>query len=99
MDLCGLPHLEFFVFHDPFSTPFHDAFLDNVAGNDAHSFTDGFFGYHQVMIVEEENNKTKFTIEWGCYVYHVMPFSLRNAPRVFSRIVISTFIYYTHRFI
>ena len=30
--------------HDPFPTPFSDEFLDNVAGNEAYSFTDGFSG-------------------------------------------------------
>lgn len=31
---------------DPFPTPFSDEVLDNVAGNEAYSFTDGFLGYH-----------------------------------------------------
>jgi len=34
--------------HDPFPTPFSDEFLNNVAGNEAYSFTNGFSGYHQV---------------------------------------------------
>jgi hypothetical protein len=34
--------------HDPFPTPFSDEVLDQVAGNEAYSFTDGFSGYHQV---------------------------------------------------
>jgi hypothetical protein len=32
--------------HDPFLTPFSDEVLDQVAENEAYSFTDGFFGYH-----------------------------------------------------
>lgn len=35
---------------DPFPTPFKDEVLDNVAGNEAYSFTDGFSGYHQIII-------------------------------------------------
>lgn len=31
---------------DPFPTPFSDEVLDNVGGNEAYSFTDGFSGYH-----------------------------------------------------
>lgn len=34
--------------HDPFPTPFSDEVLDNVVGNEAYSFIDGFSGYHQV---------------------------------------------------
>jgi len=32
--------------HDPFSTSFTDEVLDNVGGQVAYSFTDGFTGYH-----------------------------------------------------
>lgn len=32
--------------HDPFLTPFTDEVLDNVGGQEAYSFTDGFSGYH-----------------------------------------------------
>lgn len=32
--------------HDPFPTPFSDEVLDNVGGQEAYSFTDGFSGYH-----------------------------------------------------
>jgi hypothetical protein len=36
--------------HDPFPTPFTDEVLENVGGHEAYSFTDGFFGYHQIKI-------------------------------------------------
>lgn len=49
--------------HDPFPTPFNDEVLDQVAGKEAYSFTDGFFGYRQIMIAKEENRNTKLTIE------------------------------------
>ena len=32
--------------HDHFPTPFNDEVLDNVAGNEAYSFVDGYFSYH-----------------------------------------------------
>jgi hypothetical protein len=32
--------------HDPFPTPFTDEVLENVVGQEAYSFTNGFFGYH-----------------------------------------------------
>lgn len=51
------------------------------------------------MVIEKDKNKTKFNIECRSYAYHVMPFDMRNAPSVFSIIVISAFIDYIHRFI
>ena len=53
--------------HDPFPTPFTDEVLDNVGGQEAYSFTDGFLGYHQIMIHEEERHKKTFAIEWGSF--------------------------------
>jgi hypothetical protein len=36
--------------HDPFPTPFTDEVLENVGGQEAYSFTDGFSGYHQIRM-------------------------------------------------
>jgi hypothetical protein len=46
--------------HDPFPTPFTNEVLENMGGHEAYSFTDGFSGYHQVRIVEEDQAKTTF---------------------------------------
>jgi hypothetical protein len=59
-----------------------------VAGNEAYSFTDGFSGYHRVIIEEEAKKNTTLTAEWGSFSYNVMPFGIKNVPVVFSRIVI-----------
>jgi len=56
-----------------------------------YSFTDGFPGYHQVRIVEEDKKKTKFITEWGYFAYNVKPFGLNNAPTFVSMIVITSF--------
>jgi hypothetical protein len=40
--------------HDPFPTPFTDEVLDNVGGQEAFSFTDGFSGYHHIKIDPED---------------------------------------------
>ena len=31
-----------------------------------------------------------FVTEWGCYQYTVIPFGIKNAPAIFSRIVVSS---------
>jgi hypothetical protein len=59
--------------HDPFPTPFTDEVLENVGSREAYSFTDGFSGYHQVQIVEEDQDKTTFVIEWGSFAYTNSP--------------------------
>jgi hypothetical protein len=53
--------------HDPFPTPFTDEFLDNVGGQEVYSFTDGFSGYHQIIIAKEDRHKTAFATEWGSF--------------------------------
>jgi hypothetical protein len=77
--------------HDPFPTPFIDEVLDNVGGQEVYSFTDGFSGYHHIQITKEDHQKTKFSTEWGSYQYTVMPFGLKNAPTIFSRVVVESF--------
>lgn len=96
MDYHGLNNV---CVHDPFPTSFSDEFLDNVAGNEAYSFTHGFSIYHQVVIAEEDKKENTFTTEWGSYAYHVMSFELKNAPTVFSRIVIVASRDYIHGFL
>jgi hypothetical protein len=85
--------------HDPFPTPFTDEVLENVGGHEVYSFTDGFSGYHQIKIAQEDRHKTTFVIEWGCYQYTIMPFGLKNAPTIFSRVVVASFKEFIHKFL
>ena len=85
--------------HDPFPTPFIDEVLENVGGQEAYSFTDGFSGYHQIKIALNDRRKTTFATEWGYFQYIVMSFGLKNAPAIFSRIVVAAFKEYIHKFL
>jgi hypothetical protein len=38
-------------------------------------------------------------MEWGSYQYTVMPFVLKNAPTVFSRVVVATFKEFIQNFL
>ena len=40
--------------HDPFLAPFTDEVLEGVGSQEMYSFTDGFFGYHQIRIAKED---------------------------------------------
>jgi putative transposase len=73
--------------------------LENVGRHEAYSFTDGFSGYHQIKITQEEIYKTTFVTKSGLYQYTVMPFGLKNAPTIFSRVVIAMFKEFIHQFL
>jgi hypothetical protein len=49
--------------HDRFPTPFTDEVLEHIGGHEAYSFTDGFSGYHQIKIAQEDKYKTTFATE------------------------------------
>jgi hypothetical protein len=85
--------------HDPFPTPFTDEELENVGDQEAYSFTDGFSGYHEIKISPEDKYPNTFSIEWGSYKNNVMPFGLKNAPTIFSRVVIASFNEFIHQFL
>ena len=85
--------------HDPFPIPFIDEVLESVRGQEMYSFINSFSGYHQVRIVKEDRHKMTFITDWGSYQYIVMPFGLKNEPAIFSRIVVSAFKDFIHKYL
>uniref|UniRef100_A0A2N9HIG8 Uncharacterized protein n=1 Tax=Fagus sylvatica TaxID=28930 RepID=A0A2N9HIG8_FAGSY len=59
---------------DNFPLPHIDTLVDNTATNVVFSFMDGFSGYNQIKMAEEDKSKTAFVTHWGTFVYDVMPF-------------------------
>ena len=55
------------------------------------SFMDGFSGYNQIRLAEEDQDKTSFTMPWGTYCYVVMPFGLKNAGATYQRTMMAIF--------
>ena len=48
---------------------------------------DAFFGYNQIQMTEEDQEKTAFVTSQGFYCYRVMPFGLKNAGATYQRLV------------
>ncbi|MCO5604218.1 hypothetical protein L7F22_058381 [Adiantum nelumboides] len=76
---------------DHFPLPFQDEILNEVAGYERYTVCDGYSGYFQIRIAEEDQKKTTFVTPWGCFAYRVMPFGLTNAPATFQRFVTHVF--------
>lgn len=49
------------------------------------SFLDGYLGYNQILVHEDDQDKTSFTTPWGMFKYAKMPFSLKNVGATFQR--------------
>jgi hypothetical protein len=59
--------------------------LQRVTGSKIMSMLDGFFGYNQVLVRKEDQNKTTFTTPWGAFEYLRMSFGLLNVGATFQR--------------
>ncbi|XP_069143297.1 uncharacterized protein [Solanum lycopersicum] len=55
------------------------------------SFVDCYAGYHQILMDEEDAEKTAFITPWGVYHYRVMPFGLKNAGATYMRAMTTIF--------
>ncbi|PKI64638.1 hypothetical protein CRG98_014976 [Punica granatum] len=76
---------------DNFPLPHIDVLVDNTVRHAQFSFMDGFSGYNQIMIAEEDKIKTTFTTMWGTFCYRVMPFGLKNAGATYQRAMVTLF--------
>lgn len=69
---------------DNYSLPSLDEVLQIVNDSKMMSFLDGYLGYNQVMIDEEDRLKMTFMTKWGNFSYRRMPFGLINAGPTFQ---------------
>ena len=76
---------------DNFPLPHIDTLVDNTTMNAMFSFMDGFSGYNQIKMAEEDRSKTAFVTHWGTFVYDVMPFGLKNAGATYQRAMVTLF--------
>ena len=69
---------------DHFPLPFIHEILGRLANQSFFSFLVGYYGYHQIPIDSNDQNKTTFTCPYGTYVYRRMSFGLCNAHASFQ---------------
>jgi hypothetical protein len=46
---------------------------------------DGYSGYNQIALLEEDKEKKTFITPWGTFMYEKMPFGLMNVGATFQR--------------
>ncbi|PKI60933.1 hypothetical protein CRG98_018679 [Punica granatum] len=71
--------------------PHIDILVDNTTRHAQFSFMDGFSGYNQIRMAEEDKIKTTFTTMWGTFCYRVMPFGLKNVGATYQRAMVTLF--------
>ena len=72
---------------DSFPLPRIDLIVDATTGHELLSFMDAFFGYNQISMDPDDQEKTSFVTAQGTYCYSVMPFGLKNAGATYQRLV------------
>ena len=72
---------------DSFPLPRIDQLLDLIAGHKLLTFMNAFSGYNQILMAEEDQEKSAFVTSQGLYCYRVMPFGLKNAGATYQRLV------------
>jgi hypothetical protein len=73
------------IVKDNYHFPNMEFLLQQVTGSSCMSMLDGFSGYNQVLVVEEDRAKTAFITPWETYAYARMPFGLKNVGAMFQR--------------
>jgi hypothetical protein len=77
---------------DNYPLPKMDHVLEKVVGANRMSMIDGFSGYNQIAVHQDDKEKTVFTTPWGTFMYDKMPFGLMNAGETFQRAMDIAFV-------
>lgn len=72
---------------DKYPIPDITMMIQNLGNAEVFSTVDLESGYHQILIREEDREKTAFSINHSKFHFIRMPFGLKNAPSIFQRCV------------
>ena len=64
-----------------------DQLVDSTVGHKLLSFMDAFSRYNQILMNEDDQEKTSFVTSQGLYCYKVMSFDLKNTGATYQRLV------------
>nr|GEU61012.1 reverse transcriptase domain-containing protein [Tanacetum cinerariifolium] len=76
---------------DCYPLPEIDWKVESLCGYHFKCFLDAYKGYHQIQLVESDEEKTAFHTGQGVYCYTKMPFDLKNAGATYQRLVDKAF--------
>ncbi|XP_026429944.1 uncharacterized protein LOC113326422 [Papaver somniferum] len=72
---------------DPYPLPWIRYLVDATSGYGRLSFMDGFSGYNQMHLFEEDQENTAFVTDRGVYCYTVMSLGIKNAGETYQHLV------------
>ena len=76
---------------DNYPVPPMEQILQMVSDSELFSLLDGFSGYNQVLVAEQDRMKTTFQTKWGTFAYRRIPFGLINVRATFQTEIDITF--------
>ncbi len=83
---------------DPYPLPFTDEVINTIIGHEVYTFMDRFSKYHHISITPKDLHKITFVIDWGGFVWVVMPFGAKNGPPTYQKAITKAFHEYIHVF-
>ena len=88
MDFCNLNKV---CPKGDFRLPNVDTLINATVKHQMFSFMNGFSGYNQIKIEEDDAIKMAFRTPLGNFYYTVMPFGLKNAGATYQRAMMAIF--------